>query len=218
MAAPPLPSRPSTSKILKPRHRARAARRQALLETAEAVFAERGFTGATMAEIAARAGYSAGNLYNVFKGKDALFAEVLGIRADQVLEQVRRALRAGGSLGETIDRYVDATLELVEQHRGFFVMLMLTTPDFDFYGANRNPGRLDLRQELEQQLEQMFQRSIEGGEIPAGDPRAYACMLHGTMTAQISRWVRNDESHDELWASATDLKRLLRRGLGITPS
>ena len=75
-----------------------------------------------------------------------------------------------------------------------------------------------LRQELEQQLEQMFQQAIERGEIPAGDPRAYACMLHGTMTAQISRWVRNDESHDELWASATDLKRLLRRGLGITPS
>ena len=218
MAATPLPSRPPAPKTLEPRNRAREARRQALLETAETVFAERGFTGATMAEIASRAGYSAGNLYNVFKGKDALFAEVLGIRADQVLEQVRKALRAGGSLGETIDLYVDATLELVEQQRGFFVMLMLTTPDFDFYGAHRNPSRLDLRQELEQQLEQMFQRAIERGDIPGGDVRAYACMLHGTMAAQISRWVRNDESHDELWASATDLKRLLRRGLGIAPS
>ncbi|MEE2672720.1 MAG: TetR/AcrR family transcriptional regulator [Myxococcota bacterium] len=215
MAAPPLPYRAQPSRTVEPRARARAARRQALLETAEAVFAERGFTGATMAEIASRAGYSAGNLYNVFKGKDALFAEVLSIRADQVLEQVREALRTAESLGETIDLYVDATLKLVEQHRGFFVMLMLTTPDFDFYGANRNPGGLDLREELEQQLEQMFQQAILRGDIPSGDPRAYACMLHGTMTARISRWVRNDESHDELWASATDLKRLLRRGLGI---
>jgi AcrR family transcriptional regulator len=215
MTAPPLP-RPSLSHLREPRERARAARRQALLETAESVFAERGFVGATMAEIASRAGYSAGNLYNIFKGKDALFAEVLTIRADQVLEQVRKALRARGSLGETIDLYVDATLELVEQHRGFFVMLMLTTPDFDFAGPHRD--EIDLRQELEQQLEQVFGEAIKQGDVPAGDPRAYACMLHGTMTAHISRWVRNAESHDELWAAAADLKRLLRRGLGVGTS
>ena len=65
-----------------PRSRVRAARRQALLEAAEDVFAERGFSRATMAEIAARAGYSAGNLYNVFAGKEALFSEVLTSRAD----------------------------------------------------------------------------------------------------------------------------------------
>ena len=75
-----------------PRMRARAARRQGLLETAEEVFAERGFAGATMAEIASRAGYSAGNLYNVFDGKDALFAEVLTTRGDQILELLDAAL------------------------------------------------------------------------------------------------------------------------------
>ena len=216
-AIPPIPSRmPGSVPSNTPRHRAREARRQALLDTAESVFAERGFAGATMAEIASRAGYSAGNLYNVFKGKDALFAEVLGTRADQVLEQVREALRTGGPLGETIDRFVDATLDLVEQHRGFFVMLMLTTPDFDFHGSQRDG--MDLRQQLEQQFENLFADAIERGEIPGGDLRAYACMLHGTMTAHISRWVRNDESPEELRASATELKLLLRRGLGVKAS
>ena len=215
-AISPYPSRMPESASNNPRHRAREARRQALLETAESVFAERGFAGATMAEIASRAGYSAGNLYNVFKGKDALFAEVLGTRADQVLEQVREALRTGGPLGETIDRCVDATLDLVEQHRGFFVMLMLTTPDFDFHGSQRDG--MDLRQQLEQQFENLFADAIERGEIPGGDLRAYACMLHGTMTAHISRWVRNDESREELRASATELKLLLRRGLGVKAS
>jgi len=41
-----------------PRERARTARREALLETAESVFAERGFAGATMAEIARNWGVS----------------------------------------------------------------------------------------------------------------------------------------------------------------
>ena len=215
-AIPPFPSRMPESTPNNPRHRAREARRQALLETAESVFAERGFAGATMAEIASRAGYSAGNLYNVFKGKDALFAEVLGTRADQVLEQVRQALRTGGPLGETIDSYVDATLDLVEQHRGFFVMLMLTTPDFDFHSSQR--AGMDLRQQLERQFERLFRDAVQRGEIPDGDLRAYACMLFGTMTAHVSRWVRNDESREELRASATNLKFLLRRGLGVKAS
>lgn len=215
-SSPPDALRISGATPSDPRHRAREARRQALLETAEAVFAERGFAGATMAEIASRAGYSAGNLYNVFKGKDALFAEVLGTRADQVLEQVREALRAGGSLGETIDRYVDATLDLVEQHRGFFVMLMLTTPDFDFHGSPSEG--MDLRQQLEQQFEKLFEDAVQRGEIQPGDTRACVAMLHGTMNAHVSRWVRNDESPEELRASATHLKFLLHRGLGVQES
>jgi AcrR family transcriptional regulator len=63
------------------RERIREARRLAVVEAAEQVFAERGFAGATVAEIAARAGYSAGNLYNVFEGKEALFHAVVAARS-----------------------------------------------------------------------------------------------------------------------------------------
>jgi AcrR family transcriptional regulator len=199
---------------VEPRVRARAARRQALLETAEAVFAERGFAGATMSEIASRAGYSAGNLYNVFEGKDALFAEVITTRADQVLELVRKALRTGDSLGTTVDRFVDATLELAEKHRGFLVLLTQTTPDFDWNGS---PGsdQVDLRADLDAQLAQVFRDAMERGEIPTGDTRPYVCVLHGSLNAHVARWVRYDGDRDELWGAADDLRLFLRRGLGL---
>jgi AcrR family transcriptional regulator len=204
-----------TDESREPRTRARAARRQALLETAESVFAERGFTGATMAEIAARAGYSAGNLYNVFEGKDALFAEVLRTRADQVLELVRNALRSGESLAAIVDRYVDATLELVEVHRGFFVLLMQSTPDFEWHGSQSDPEEVDLRRQLDLQLEQVFLDAMSRGEIPSGDPRPYMCLLHGTVNAHVARWVRSNGNREDLRGSADDLRRLLRRGLGV---
>jgi AcrR family transcriptional regulator len=200
---------------IEPRSRARAARRQALLETAEAVFAERGFAGATMSEIASRAGYSAGNLYNVFEGKDALFAEVITTRADQVLELVRNALRGDDSLASTVDRFVDATLELAEKHRGFLVLLTQTTPDFDWNGSH-GANEIDLRGDLDAQLAQVFRDAMERGEIPKGDTRPYVCMLHGSVNAHIARWVRNDGDREELWGAADDLRRFLRRGLGLS--
>ena len=198
-----------------PRMRARAARRQGLLDTAEAVFAERGFAGATMAEIASRAGYSAGNLYNVFEGKDALFAEVLTSRGDQILELVRKALKTASSLAETVDRYVDANLELAETHRGFLVLLTQTTPDFDWHGSHSEPSGIDLRRQLDDQLEQVFRDAMDRGEIPTGDPRPYVCLLHGTVNAHVARWVRNDGDRNELWGTAPELRRFVRRGLGL---
>ncbi len=197
-----------------PRSRVRAVRRQALLEAAEAVFAERGFTGATMAEIAARAGYSAGNLYNVFDGKEALFSEVLTSRADQVLELVRKALKVDEPVARVVDRYLDACLQLVEAHRGFFVMLMQTSPDFDWHAAvgATNGG---LREDLDHQLEEVFLRAMDRGEIPRGDPRPCVCLLQGTLNSHAARWVRSNGSRDDLWGPADDLRTLLKRGIGI---
>lgn len=58
------------------RERERLLRRQAMLEAARAVFAEKGYTHATVDEIAQRAEFGKGTLYNYFKGgkEDILFA------------------------------------------------------------------------------------------------------------------------------------------------
>src|SRR5271170_4561142 len=52
----------------------RDRRRDAILDTAGAVFREVGYTAASMSLIAARLGGSKGTLYNYFKNKEELFA------------------------------------------------------------------------------------------------------------------------------------------------
>jgi AcrR family transcriptional regulator len=215
MAASNLSETLSSIEATEPRARARAARRVALLETAEQVFAERGFTGATMAEIASRAGYSAGNLYNVFEGKDALFEEILATRGEEVLELTREAIRSGESLTEIIDAYLDATFEMVEKYREFFVLLSQAAPDFDWHGEPSKPGAVHLRKQVDDGLDQLFLDAMERGELPQGDPRPYACLLNGALNSHISYWVRNKGDREDLWGSADDLRRLIRRGLGL---
>ena len=60
---PPLPQPPVT--------------RDRILDTAEALFAERGFAGTAVRDIAAAVDLTAASLYNHFAGKEALYAAVL---------------------------------------------------------------------------------------------------------------------------------------------
>ena len=59
-------------------------RREQLVCVAEQVFLEHGFTDSTMQTIASRAGASKETLYRHFACKEALFAEVIGRRAEQI--------------------------------------------------------------------------------------------------------------------------------------
>ncbi len=54
-----------------------------LVATARTVFVERGFHGASLDEIAERAGYSKGAVYSNFAGKDDLFLAVLDAQFEQ---------------------------------------------------------------------------------------------------------------------------------------
>ena len=214
MASPQLTSNDPHSDLGAPRERAREARRQAVLQAAESVFAERGFAGATMAEIASRAGYSAGNLYNVCESKEALFQEVVTTRAAQVSERVLKAVEQDAPIAKIVSDYVHTCLDLVEQYRGFFVMLTQATPDFDWHPEGRDRDD-DLSKHTDASLARCFERAMSRGEIPAADPRTYVCLLHGTVNAHASRWVREEASIDSLQKPADELIRALQRGFGI---
>jgi AcrR family transcriptional regulator len=62
------------------RAESKAQTRQRLLEAAEIVFARKGFTAASVEEIAETAGYSIGALYANFESKEQLFVELISTR------------------------------------------------------------------------------------------------------------------------------------------
>jgi AcrR family transcriptional regulator len=72
-----------------------AQTRRLLLEAAEDVFRRRGFSGSSVEEIAAQAGFTRGAFYSNFESKEALFIELLHAR---VYDEFRRML-AGTSEG-----------------------------------------------------------------------------------------------------------------------
>jgi AcrR family transcriptional regulator len=73
-----------------------ASRRQAILDAALTVFAERGYEAARLDDMAARAGVAKGTLYLYFKDKEALFEALVRGAVSPMLGQVGEAALAPG--------------------------------------------------------------------------------------------------------------------------
>ena len=83
----------------------------ALLAAASTEFAERGFDGTSIRDIAARAGVSLSALYHYYPGKQALLAAILDEGMDDYLDRCRAALAATGSAAvEQLDALVASTV------------------------------------------------------------------------------------------------------------
>jgi len=74
--------------------RRRAQTREHLLRAAARVFAERGFHGASLDEVAADAGFTKGAVYSNFKNKEDLFLALLEARQEQEMEALRSTLES----------------------------------------------------------------------------------------------------------------------------
>ena len=108
-------SRPRAArKAVEPRRRPGKERVESLLAAAEAVIAERGYEGATMSEIASRAGALAGSLYHFFPSKEAV-GEALIRRFAATVDGAFDALDArvaSMSAAELADALLDFMLEI----------------------------------------------------------------------------------------------------------
>jgi AcrR family transcriptional regulator len=71
-------------------------RRQAILDAAAAVFAERGYFNATMKDIAERLGMRPASLYHYYPSKEAALEEMCRVSAVEFCERLRAIIAKGG--------------------------------------------------------------------------------------------------------------------------
>lgn len=85
--------------------------RERIVRAATVVFAEKGYHGATIADVVARSGLSVGAIYTHFRGKDELFLLACDSTAERGLEELGARL---ASLTSTPDRLGAALAYYVE--------------------------------------------------------------------------------------------------------
>src|ERR1700724_288440 len=76
------------------REQSKANTRERLLAAARSVFARSGFHGASVEEIASKAGFSTGSLYSNFNGKEDLFLVLMEREIDEHAREISEAVRA----------------------------------------------------------------------------------------------------------------------------
>ncbi len=93
-----------------------AERREQLLVIARELFAERGFEGTSVEEIAARAGVSKPVVYEHFGGKEGAYAVVVDRETRTLHSAIRNALTTpGAGSRELLERGAMALLEYIER-------------------------------------------------------------------------------------------------------
>jgi AcrR family transcriptional regulator len=132
--------------------------REQLLEAAGRVFAQRGFHGASVDEVADEAGYTTGALYSNFAGKEDLFLSVLERFAAQQLEEVAGAAAEGTTVDARARRGAQSWMAFLEREPELVPLFM------EFWGyAVRNP---ELRPRFAEQRARV--RDVVAGLIEQG--------------------------------------------------
>ncbi len=83
-------------------------RRGAIIEKAAALYASRGFHGASMADLAAACGMSKSLLYHYYASKEDLLYAVMESHIDQLVEDLEEVMEAGTKAPDTFARLIHA--------------------------------------------------------------------------------------------------------------
>jgi AcrR family transcriptional regulator len=111
-------------------HRSRmtaAERREQLILISRGLFAERGFDGTSIEEVASRAEVSKPVVYEHFGGKEGLYAVVVDREVRSLLDMMTRALTAGHPR-VLLEQAAFALLDYIEQNPDGFRILVRDSP------------------------------------------------------------------------------------------
>jgi AcrR family transcriptional regulator len=113
------------------REQSKANTRERLLAAARSAFASSGFNGASVEEIASRAGFSTGALYSNFDGKEDLFLVLMEREIDEHAREIAEAVRERASVAERATGGARQWMTMIEREPE----LLLLFTEFWAYGV-----------------------------------------------------------------------------------
>lgn len=209
--------RPAVNKGI--RQISRASIEARILSAAESVFAETGFSGATTAEIAKRAGVPKANLHYYFKTKEDLYRQVLQQilelwlgTGDQILPEVDPA--------QALSHYIAAKIDLTQQRplasRVFANEIIHGAPQISDFLQTELRDWVDRKSEV-------IEGWIAAGKVKPLDPRHLFFMIwantqtYADFAVQIAAVLgRSVLLPEDYQAASRQLTDIILRGCGLS--
>lgn len=157
-------------------------RREQLLDVGRSLFAERGFDGTSIEEIALRAGVSKPVVYEHFGGKEGLYAVVVDREMEQLLSAITSALGSATAPRILLERAALALLDYIEESTDGFRILVRDSPVPQSTG-----GFASLISDAASQVEHILAAEFTARDVDAKLAPMYAQMLVG-MVALTGQW------------------------------
>jgi AcrR family transcriptional regulator len=185
------------------------ATRDKLVEAAREVFAERGFAGTRMGDLADAAGVAHGTVYTYFDTKEDVLLAVL----DAVIADLHVAMTPP-NVRDPIARVEAANGAYLESYRAHAHLLRVAQE-----AAAGDPRFVDVLLDLRRTHVARVAAAIrklqaDGLASPDLDAHTAAAALCGMVEGFAAHWLGRGEAHDEALATRT-LTQLWVRGLGM---
>lgn len=180
-----------------------------LLDAAEATFAEKGFNGATVKEIANKAEFSVGAVYQFFEGKEALFRGVMRRRNDEFRELMEEVVAASDDAGVQLHGLINLMIDWYGSHDAYYRLFqqaigaswMNLKASFDDVNWQQYRAILDIEAGV-------FARGVDTGVFRPLDAEAMAVMFAGMMQAYLAHRVVGVGTRDLSAAEVLDAKEV----------
>ena len=186
-------------------------RRNQLVGVAKGVFAELGYDGASVEEIASRAGVSKPIVYEHFGGKEGLYAVVVDRETTRLLEMITSRLGAGLGAREQVRNSAMAFMDYIEEDPAGFRVLTRDSPA-GFAGGGMAGLLADVATKAEEVLAGFFKES----GLDLSTAPLYAHALVG-MVVHVGAWWAEERSPDKEVVAA-HLTALVYSGLSRLPA
>ncbi len=187
-----------------------AARELAILDAARQVFAERGYHGSTMREIASRAGVATGTLYLYFANKEALYVALLERLTSLVLQSIVAARSTRSGVLSKLEASITAAM-MVFAENGDLARIVLVQ------AAGADPSFEDRLSQVHRALADFVRQDLEealaAGVLPALDCEVAALAWVGTFYEVVMSWLR-DGRPNPLQSSVPTLVAYNLRAIG----
>ena len=194
---------------------ARKSKKNRIIEAAADIFAQRGYAGASVADIAVKAAIGKGTVYEYFSSKEDLFFAVFEWYTQRSSRQASVSISAlGGSAADRLLTISDAITGQWDEIKDAFTLTM------EFWAASASSQMRDrfkaafrdLYQEFRQLISALIQEGIDHGEFRADiRPELVAKALVGTWDALfLQAWF--EENFDPV-AVAREFSGIIIKGL-----
>lgn len=161
-------------------------RQQQLLEIACRLFAQRGFNGTSLRDIAEEAQITKAALYYHFPNKEALFNKIVLESLEALVEQVRVACEQVKTPEEKVRTFMLTMAENFQHNREAWMASSNAFRTHDEPSASKDKA-LELRDSYEQLLRGFIREGVVSGQFRAVDPALTGRVLLASING-MSRW------------------------------
>ncbi len=189
-------------------------RQREVFDAAAALFAEKGYHGASTSDIAARLGIKQGSLYYYFESKEEALEQVCLFGVAGFVQRMDEILAADTSLSDKVRATVHGHLGTLRERREYMIVFL---EDRDKLPRERRRRITDQAHEYERKVERLFALGVAENRFAAGlDCRLAALALIGLCNS-VAGW-HDTQPRMALGAIADAYADLILHGVTVRPS